>query len=146
MKPHLVYKFPSNPDLTFTSSSSILPHTLNRPSSPSIHQSLFTYPSQAYLPHQPRPKMKLTTTLVAVFAALSAAAPTNLVERQSSSTRKELENGTSANCPKAILIFARGSTEAGNMVRLSLPHSTKIISGTDPIIRARVLALLLHPL
>lgn len=37
------------------------------------------------------------------------------VRQLSSSTRNELETGTTP-CPKAILIFARGSTEAGNMV------------------------------
>ena len=37
--------------------------------------------------------------------------------RQLSSTRNDLERGSSSNCPSVILIFARGSTEIGNMVR-----------------------------
>lgn len=31
--------------------------------------------------------------------------------------RTDLETGSSSKCPKAILIYARGSTEPGNMVR-----------------------------
>lgn len=33
------------------------------------------------------------------------------------STRNELEDGNAGACPKAIFIFARASTETGNMVR-----------------------------
>lgn len=76
---------------------------------------------------------------VALFTALAAASPIAIaiaepepvavsnviivpedtveVRQLGSSTRNELETGTSAACPKAILIFARGSTETGNMVR-----------------------------
>ena len=43
----------------------------------------------------------------------------DLAVRQVSSTRNELESGSSSNCPKVILIFARASTEIGNMVRAS---------------------------
>ncbi|KAH7131449.1 cutinase [Dactylonectria estremocensis] len=70
--------------------------------------------------------------IVAIAATLTAGLPTArvvikdtpvardeglaLIEaRQSSSSRSELENGSSSACPQAILIFARGSTEAGNM-------------------------------
>lgn len=44
--------------------------------------------------------------------------------RQSLSTRTELETGASSACPKVIFIFARGSTEIGNMVRtpIQLQH------------------------
>lgn len=32
-------------------------------------------------------------------------------------TREDLENGSSDSCPSVILIYARGSTQEGNMVR-----------------------------
>lgn len=64
--------------------------------------------------------------ILSVLAAVAYAAPvadpepvelvSELEARQLSSTRNDLENGNSANCPKVILIFARGSTEIGNMV------------------------------
>lgn len=87
--------------------------------------------------------MKFYAT-VALFAGLAAAAPVeialedaapveilpvdsvpvevvpvdtvhvDLEARQSSSN--QLEQGSSANCPEGILIFARGSTEPGNLV------------------------------
>ncbi|KFH43431.1 Cutinase-like protein [Hapsidospora chrysogenum ATCC 11550] len=37
------------------------------------------------------------------------------LETRQSTTRNDLENGSSSRCPDAILIYARGSTEAGNM-------------------------------
>jgi cutinase len=60
----------------------------------------------------------------ALFAALALASPiilpeTEVIElqaRQLESSRTELESGSSSACPKAILIFARGSTEIGNLV------------------------------
>ncbi|VUC24447.1 unnamed protein product [Clonostachys rosea] len=59
--------------------------------------------------------MKLLAAFTA-FACLAAAAPAELDTRQlGSSTATDLENGQSSNCPSAILIFARGSTETGNM-------------------------------
>ncbi|KAK4156588.1 cutinase-like protein [Chaetomidium leptoderma] len=55
-------------------------------------------------------------------AALPAAVPvevnSNAAEieaRQLSSTRNDLENGSSSNCPRVIFIFARASGEPGNM-------------------------------
>uniref|UniRef100_A0A8H7KAA3 cutinase n=1 Tax=Bionectria ochroleuca TaxID=29856 RepID=A0A8H7KAA3_BIOOC len=63
-------------------------------------------------------------TISSTLIALVAAAPTSVVlqedspalkTRQSSTTRNELENGSSSSCPDGILIYARGSTEAGNM-------------------------------
>ncbi|KAJ4983611.1 cutinase [Stagonosporopsis vannaccii] len=36
-------------------------------------------------------------------------------------SRNELESGSSSACPKAILIFARGSTETGNLGTLGAP-------------------------
>lgn len=63
---------------------------------------------------------------IAMFAALAAASPLIIPEsaaveleaRQLGSSRTELESGSSSACPKAILIFARGSTETGNLVCL----------------------------
>lgn len=75
-------------------------------------------------------KMK-SVLLASVFTALAAAAPVpnviagdvnGLEARQfgmgmgMGMTRNDLESG-SGTCPKAIFIFARGSTEQGNMVR-----------------------------
>lgn len=62
---------------------------------------------------------------VALFAALAAASPIVIPEseaielqaRQVGVSRNELETGSASACPKAILIFARGSTETGNLVR-----------------------------
>lgn len=67
-------------------------------------------------------KMKFFT--ISLFTALAATSPILVVAPESavevrqlgSTTRNELETG-SAPCPKAIFIFARGSTESGNMVR-----------------------------
>jgi hypothetical protein len=41
----------------------------------------------------------------------------HLEARQLFGSRNELEQGSSSSCPKAILVFARGSTETGNLVR-----------------------------
>ena len=69
--------------------------------------------------------MKLFT--VTFLAALTAASPIIIPEsvaielqaRQLGLSSTELESGSSSACPKAILIFARGSTETGNLVRLN---------------------------
>ncbi|KAK3303663.1 carbohydrate esterase family 5 protein [Chaetomium strumarium] len=73
--------------------------------------------------------MKLLQLLAA--AGLAAALPTAPVEAEAiaelqarqilSSTRNDLESGSSSNCPKVILIFARGSTEVGNMGTVTGP-------------------------
>lgn len=62
---------------------------------------------------------------VTLLAALTAASPiiipqsdaVELQARQFGTSRTELESGSSSACPKAILVFARGSTETGNLVR-----------------------------
>jgi len=60
--------------------------------------------------------MKVTLSLAAL-AAVATALPLEVLEtRQSSTTRTELESGSASACPKAILIYARGSTQSGNMV------------------------------
>jgi hypothetical protein len=64
-------------------------------------------------------------TLLATLATASPVAlaePNNneleaLVARQlTGGSKNELETGSSSACPKAILVFARGSTETGNLV------------------------------
>lgn len=75
--------------------------------------------------------------IISLCAALVAAAPiedpievavdtsvADLEVRQAGLTRNELETGSSSACPKVIFIFARASTELGNMVRSSFPRIT----------------------
>ena len=58
---------------------------------------------------------------LASFLGFAAALPlkndtiTKVVTLAASTTRTELEDGSSSACPKAIFIFGRGSTEPGNM-------------------------------
>lgn len=74
--------------------------------------------------------MKFSTLLA--FAGLAAANP---VARQlSSNTKNDLERGSSSNCPKVIFIFARASSERGNMVSLPLT----IFTQPNPINRAEL--------
>jgi hypothetical protein len=69
-----------------------------------------------------------------LFLGLALAAPAPLPDsniqeleaRQSSSiTRTELESGSSSACPPVIFIFARGSTESGNLVSNDAPSKTR---------------------
>ncbi|KAF2010622.1 carbohydrate esterase family 5 protein [Aaosphaeria arxii CBS 175.79] len=57
--------------------------------------------------------------ILSIIAQLAAAAPVSeeaaLEVRQVGSTRNDLVNGNAANCPRVIFIFARASTEPGNM-------------------------------
>ncbi|AEO58711.1 carbohydrate esterase family 5 protein [Thermothelomyces thermophilus ATCC 42464] len=78
--------------------------------------------------------MKFLSLLTA--AGVAAALPTSPAEvssageieaRQLASTRNELENGDSANCPKAIFIFARASTEPGNMGISAGPNVASVL-------------------
>ncbi|KAL0937015.1 cutinase [Colletotrichum truncatum] len=62
-------------------------------------------------------------SIISLAVSLVAAAPVEVgldtgvanLEARQSSTRNELESGSSSNCPKVIYIFARASTEPGNM-------------------------------
>ncbi len=51
---------------------------------------------------------------ISLLAGLGAALPTAELEARQSNTRNDLQNG--GTCPEAIFIFARGSTESGNLV------------------------------
>ncbi len=82
--------------------------------------SLPVYPSHLHLESL---TMKFFAT-VSLLAGLGAALPTALevipteegiqARQTSSSTRNELQTG--GTCPPVIFIFARGSTESGNLV------------------------------
>jgi len=64
----------------------------------------------------------LAVTLLATLAAASPIASPeitisgDLEARQLGSSKTELEDGRAGACPRAILVFARGSTESGNLV------------------------------
>lgn len=67
--------------------------------------------------------MKILATIF-LAASLATALPTELIDRfveigtrQTYDTRTDLESGSSSSCPQAIFIFARASTETGNIVR-----------------------------
>jgi hypothetical protein len=55
---------------------------------------------------------------IAVPAPVAEPEPLRLYTRQLGFTRNELETGSSSSCPKVIFIYARGSTEIGNMVSI----------------------------
>lgn len=68
-------------------------------------------------------KFLAITFLVTLATASPIAAPEpefqlsgDLEARQILSSKSELESGSASRCPKAILVFARGSTETGNLV------------------------------
>ncbi|KAG9198613.1 hypothetical protein G6514_009789 [Epicoccum nigrum] len=78
---------------------------------------------------------------VALFmlASLAAASPitlaapeaaTLLARQLGTSTRSELENGQSGSCPKAIFIFARASTETGNLGSSTGPAVARALERT----------------
>ncbi|KAF2442718.1 carbohydrate esterase family 5 protein [Karstenula rhodostoma CBS 690.94] len=56
--------------------------------------------------------MKFAVSLASLVAVTSAFP---LITRDSATTRTELEAGSASACPKAILIYARGTIQAGNM-------------------------------
>lgn len=85
--------------------------------------------------------------IISLCAALVAAAPidgpievavdpsvADLEVRQAGLTRNELETGSSSACPRVIFVFARASTELGNMVRSSRP---KFSGSSDSDIKNR---------
>lgn len=70
--------------------------------------------------------MKFLATLALAVAYVSALPVDSIVqedvkllEARQLITRDELESGSSSACPRAILIFARASTETGNMVSMA---------------------------
>lgn len=79
--------------------------------------------------------------IISLCTALVAAAPiegpvvvadagvADLEVRQTGLTRDELQDGSSSACPRVIFIFARASTELGNMVRASLLGEPLGLSG-----------------
>lgn len=69
--------------------------------------------------------------ILSLCATLIAAVPVEVVVeagvadlevRQTGLTRNELESGSSSACPRVIFIFARASTELGNMVSYFPPR------------------------
>ena len=97
------------------------PLSLTRlPSAPLSSPMVFPFFSH----HQYTSIMKFQVAL-GLAIGMTAAFPTAPVERndvvhevrQLSTVRNELERGSSSQCPRVIFIFARASTEIGNMVR-----------------------------
>ncbi|KAF7550315.1 hypothetical protein G7Z17_g5810 [Cylindrodendrum hubeiense] len=71
----------------------------------------------------------ITSLLAASVAALPAINLDSIVEARQfggSSTRNDLSEGDSASCPGVIFIFARGSTETGNLGTLGPRVATKL--------------------
>jgi cutinase len=72
-------------------------------------------------------------SIVTLAAGIVSAAPavdaeTRSIEARQSSSRSDLESGSSSNCPSVILIFARASGESGNMGGSAGPN---VASGLD---------------
>lgn len=66
--------------------------------------------------------MFFQTILPLLLASLVAASPTGLDRRQSISSN----DVTDGNCKDTMFIFARGSTEVGNMVRM---YDSNVLNG-----------------
>lgn len=112
---------PSLPPPARSESLSLSLHFSSAAPRPSFQvKSSFDFPN-------PTVNMKFLQVLAAagVVTALPAAVPAVDVQvaeieaRQLGSTSNELESGSSSACPSVIFIFARASTEPGNMVRFS---------------------------
>ncbi|KAF4949153.1 hypothetical protein FSARC_13571 [Fusarium sarcochroum] len=74
-------------------------------------------------------KFTIITALIAATAsALPATQETGIEARQfgGSSTRNDLANGNSGSCPGVIFIYARGSTETGNLGTLGPSVASKL--------------------
>jgi hypothetical protein len=80
--------------------------------------------------------MKLLVTL-ALAAAFASAIPIDAVSESDShlltaraytggDTSTQLDDGSSAACPKVILIFARASTESGNLVNIQFDTTEQL--------------------
>jgi hypothetical protein len=114
-------------------SSAYFLHSLHplRSNSFTLHQPLLPLPKRETPTYIHTMKFFAVSLLASLAAASPIAAPEpsnneieDLVARQLiGGSRTELESGSSSACPKAILVFARGSTETGNLVshRLILP-------------------------
>jgi len=91
-------------------------HSFNKPSDLFQDTSSF-YPNNHHHSTMKFLAIPLLTTLVAASPIVVTPAANELGARQldGGMTRNELQDGKSP-CPKAIFIFARGSTETGNMV------------------------------
>ncbi|KAH7024934.1 cutinase [Microdochium trichocladiopsis] len=60
--------------------------------------------------------MKFTAAIAtALLSSFAAALPAGTLEARQVLTREEVQMGSSPACPKASFIFARGTTESGNM-------------------------------
>lgn len=72
--------------------------------------------------------MKLSILSIAALSALASAAPAEKDTRQVDFINTTSDDLLKGSCKKVLLIFARASTEVGNMVRASLyelmVHST----------------------
>ncbi|KAG8672566.1 separase/separin [Fusarium poae] len=74
-------------------------------------------------------KFSIATALLAATAsALPTAQESALEARQLGSTRNDLKNGNSGSCPGVIFVFARGSTELGNLGTLGPRVASKLES------------------
>lgn len=95
--------------------------------------------------------MKTLTLFLSIYAALTSALPvdvpatrdvqiardldlpeTDLQGRTLNLIRNDLEDGTPSSCPSAILIYARGSTEPGNMGITVGPVLTRALESEFP--------------
>jgi len=84
--------------------------------------------------------MKFLSLLTAAGLAAALPAPPAVVDNAAEiearqlvpSIRTDLEKGSSSNCPKAILIFARASGEPGNMGISAGPNVASVLEASYP--------------